>query len=263
VVAVNDMFNDEPSGPTGSTPTDEHLAMTALLTRVLLEVARRRQEELPGLTESCQDNVLVLCGGTTRRVHGWFQPDAWRYGNQPVHEVFFNADWGDADPQISEAEHVLVTIAHEAAHAYAQVHDIKDTSRDGRYHNHRFAKIALAIGLQIEPDPMIGHRTPGLSARGRLDYADLLAMLDDGLTLAREPRRTKVNPDGDGETENGQLDDSPESTTSSAKYVFASCRCQAGRGRNVTIRVATGSWRPGVIQCGACGAAFEESPTTP
>lgn len=255
-------FTDEP-GTTGSTPTDEHLAMTGLLTKVLLEVARRRQEDLPGLTESCQDNLLVLCGGTTRRVHGWFQAGAWRYGDQPVHEVFFNADWRDADPHISEAEQVLVTIAHEAAHAYAQVHGIKDTSRDGRYHNRRFAEIVLAIGLQVEPDPVIGHRTPELSARGRIDYADLLAMLHDGLTLAREPRRTKVNLDRDGETGNVQLGDSPEPNPSPSKYVFASCRCQAGRGRSVTIRVATGSWRLGVIQCRACGAAFEESRPTP
>lgn len=256
-------FNDEPSGPTGSAPTDEHLAITALLTWVLLEVARRRQEELPGLTESCQDNLLVLCGGTTRQAHGWFQPGAWRYDDQPVHEVFVNADWRDANPLISESEHVLVTIAHEAAHAYAQVHSIKDTSRDGRYHNRRFAEIALAIGLRVEQDPVIGHQTPGLSARGRIDYADLLALLDDGLTLAREPQRTRVKSNGVEESEYVQLGDSPEPTTSPAKYVFASCRCQAGRGRSVTIRVATGSWRPGVIQCGACGAAFEASRTTP
>jgi hypothetical protein len=104
---------------------------------------------------------------------------------------------------------------------------------------------------------MIGHRTPGLSARGRIDYADLLTTLDDGLIVAREPWRAKVNSDSD--EENTQLSGYLEPTTPPSKYVFASCQCQAGRGRSVTIRVATGSWRPGVIQCSACGATFEES----
>lgn len=244
---------------TGSTPTDEHLAMTALLTRTLLEVARRHQDDLPGLTESCQDDVLVICGGTTRRASGWFQAGAWRYDNRPVHEVFLNADRQTSHSAASPAEDVLTTLLHEACHTWANAEDIKDTSRDGRYHNHHFAEIALQIGLEVERDPTIGHRTPGLSKQGRFEYADLLTGLADGLTVIRESRPAKVSSgSGDGDTPIGSHVAATVPTNSS-KYVFASCQCQAGRRRSVTIRVAAGLWRPGVIRCSACEAAFEES----
>lgn len=148
----------------GSVPTDAHQAMNALLARVLLEVAGRRQDELPGLAETLQDRVLVTSGGTSSRACGWFRPGAWQHGGQPVHEIFVNAVFDNQDPSISVAEEVLVTLAHEGCHVFADANGIKDTSRGGNYHNRRFAEIALQIGLDIERDQQIGHQTPRLSA---------------------------------------------------------------------------------------------------
>lgn len=254
--------NTEPIIPfTGSTPTDAHLELTALLAKVLLEVARRRQDELPSLTETLQDQVLVTSGGTNRHVDGWFQAGAWRHGNRTVHELFLNASYGDHDPRISAEENVLVTLLHEAAHVWASANNVRDTSRDGRYHNRRFAEIALAIGLQVERDATIGHRTPRLSAGGRYDYADLLGELKDGLTLSRvsRPARLKRNDIEEGTPAAG-LADPDAATPVTSKYVFASCRCQTGRSF-VTIRVARGSWRPETIGCRGCGNDFSESLT--
>jgi hypothetical protein len=255
--------NTEPIIPsTGSTPTDAHLELTACLAKVLLEVARRRQDELPGLTETLQDQVLVTSGGTNRHVDGWFQARAWRHGNRTVHELFLNASYGDHDPRISAEENVLVTLLHEAAHVWASANNVRDTSRDGRYHNRRFAEIALAIGLQVERDATIGHRTPRLSVRGRYDYADLLGELKDGLTLSRisRPVRSTRNDTEEGAPAAGLAD--PDAVTPiTSKYVFASCQCQTGRGL-VTIRMSRGSWRPGIIGCGGCGSAFAESLTS-
>ena len=39
---------------------------------------------------------------------------------------------------------VLATLLHEAAHSVACKRGIKDTSRQGRYHNHRFQIVASA-----------------------------------------------------------------------------------------------------------------------
>lgn len=245
----------------GSTPTDAHQAMNALLARVLLEVARRRHEVLPGLTESLQDRMLLTTGGTTRHVHGWFQPDAWQKDDRPVHELFINAEFSGHDPWISPAEDVLVTLLHEACHLFAEVNEIKDTSRNGRYHNRRFAEIALQIGLQTERDQQIGHRTPRLSARGLYEYTDLLAELEAGLILSRRSPATEHDEGIDAESEqpNGINTETP--SVASSKYVFAKCCCRRGRG-SVTIRIARGSWRPGVVRCAACGEAFAESLTT-
>ena len=142
-----------------TTPTDAHQSQLALYGQVLLTVAARRQDDLPGLTEVCQDDVLVTAGGTPRAAHGWFAPSAWRYGDRHVHELFLNADRRVPHPSVDPAEDVLVTLLHEACHAWAQANDVQDTSRQGRWHNKRFAKIARRIGLVAEPDSRIGHTT--------------------------------------------------------------------------------------------------------
>lgn len=247
-------------------PTDAHRAMLALLHDTVVEAARRRQDELPGLVETLQDEVVLTIGGTSRPAYGWFEEGAWRYGDRHVHELFLNADRRAPHRSVSAAEGVLVTLLHEACHVWAQAKGVRDTSRDGRYHNRRFAEIALMIGLVVEKDKVIGHRTPGLSAWGQVDYADLVGDLDRGLVLAREP--VLDVPDDGGAEPDDESDDPvgsvgmPGSIALSAKYVFATCQCQDGRRRPVTIRVAKGSWRPGVICCSVCQAPFTESLTT-
>ena len=42
---------------------------------------------------------------------------------------------------------VLGTLLHEAAHALAHARGIKDTSRQGRYHNKHFKTLAEELGL--------------------------------------------------------------------------------------------------------------------
>lgn len=244
-------------------PTDAHRAMLALLHDTLVEAARRCHDELPGLVETLQDNVVLTMGGTSRLAYGWFEEGAWSYGDRQIHELFLNAERRAPHLSVSAAEGVLVTLLHEACHVWAQANGVRDTSRDGRYHNRRFAEIALHIGLAVEKDKVIGHRTPGLSAWGQADYADLVGDLHRGLVLVREPMPAVP---GDGAAEPGDASDDPvgsvgppRSITLSAKYVFATCQCQDGRRRPVTIRVAKGSWRPGVICCSVCQAPFTES----
>lgn len=242
-----------------TSPTKAHQDVLALLHGVLVEAARRRQEELPGLTETLQDEVVVNTGETSRRAYGWFAERAWRYGDRQVHELFLNADHRDYDPTISLAENVLTTLLHEGCHVYAHAAGIRDTSRQGRYHGRRFAEIALLMGLAVEKDSAIGHRTPRLTSWARVAYADLVAELGQGLVLAREPRQHE--PNGDGVVAELSGSSSPVATVSMppAKYVFASCRCRDRRGRALTIRVANGSWRAGVICCSACQTPFAPS----
>jgi hypothetical protein len=246
-------------------PTDAHRGMLALLHHVIVSAAARRQEELPGLVETLQDDVVLTTGGTSRPAYGWFAEDAWRYGDRHVHELFLNADRSLPHPSVSTAEGALVTLLHEACHVWAKLTGVRDTSRENRYHNRRFAEIALAIGLAVEKDSAIGHCTPALSPWARADYADLLGELERGLVLAREPKLTLAGisgPDTDDEVdEDGEDGDATGSsgTVTSSKYVFASCGCQDARQHPITIRVAKGSWRPGVICCSICQVPFSES----
>ena len=43
---------------------------------------------------------------------------------------------------------ILTTILHEAAHALAKARGVKDTSRQGRYHNLKFVEMANVFGLE-------------------------------------------------------------------------------------------------------------------
>lgn len=242
--------------PVLSAPTAAHQATLALLHRVLVAAARRRQGELPGLVETLQNEVVLTAGGTTRPAYGWFAEGAWRYNDRYVHELFLNADRRYPHPGVGKAEDVLITLLHEGCHVWAKANGIQDTSRGGRYHNRRFAQIALSIGLIATPDPVIGHRTPSLSSWARDNYADLLSELDKGLVIAREPKpavRAGLAAGSDGTA--------PGPQPSTGKYAFASCRCRDSRGRALTIRVAKGSWRPGAICCSICGVPFTESLT--
>ena len=54
------------------------------------------------------------------------------------------------------ATRVLATLLHEAAHALAHKRQLKDTSRQGRYHNRRFKDLAEQVGLQVEHHPTLG-----------------------------------------------------------------------------------------------------------
>ena len=51
---------------------------------------------------------------------------------------------------------VLGTLLHEAAHALAYERGIKDTSRQGRYHNKPFKTCAEQLGLTVEHDDRFG-----------------------------------------------------------------------------------------------------------
>lgn len=52
---------------------------------------------------------------------------------------------------------VVATLLHEMVHEYCLIHEIKDTSRGGSYHNKRFKEIAEEkAGLHIEYDKRIG-----------------------------------------------------------------------------------------------------------
>jgi len=228
----------------GCASTDAHLHLTSLVTQVLLEAARRRRNDLPGLLETLQDDVLVTVGGTSHRALGWFEEDAWHHGGRRVHEVFLNADRRHAHAYLSTAEDVLVTLLHEACHVWAYTSGVKDVSRAGRYHNRAFARTAEVIGLAVDHYGMVGYSTPALSSWGRTAYGDLLVELKRGLVLTREPELRARGPRGGAE-----LVDCPAQNTLAAppkpsRYIFATCGCVDRRGRRATIRVARGSWRP-------------------
>ncbi|MGH3432396.1 MAG: hypothetical protein ACRDQB_06115 [Thermocrispum sp.] len=127
---------------------------------------------------------------------------------------------------------VLGTLLHEAAHALADVRGIKDTSRQGRYHNTRFKQLAEELGIEVSKDPRIGWSPTAVPATTRQRYTATVAALTEALRLFRAPEQT---------------------TTGTKSKNPPPCVCECGR----RIRVATSVLEAGPITCGVCGTDFE------
>ena len=89
------------------------------------------------------------------------------------------------------AREVLATLLHEAAHALADARGIKDTSRQGRYHNKHFKNCAEEVGLTVEHDDKFGWSATTITPATELAYASQLQALTEAMTLWRNHGRTQ------------------------------------------------------------------------
>lgn len=80
---------------------------------------------------------------------------------------------------------VLATLLHEAAHTLAHVRGVKDTSRQGRWHNARFKALAEELGIEVTKDPHVGWSPTCIPADTRDSYAEVIAELGRALRLHR------------------------------------------------------------------------------
>lgn len=94
----------------------------------------------------------VITVQSTPKAYGHFTCyDAWHCADTGFKEINIGA--GTLDRPI---ENVTATLLHEMIHEYCFIHQIKDTSRGGSYHNKRFKAEAERRGLQIDYDSRIG-----------------------------------------------------------------------------------------------------------
>jgi len=131
------------------------------------------------------------------------------------------------------ARPVLATLLHEAAHGLANTRQIKDTSRQGRWHNQRFRTLASELGLTVSFDTKTGWSQTSLSGQLADRYAEQLGRLDAALGLWRHAER-----------QHGPA-------TGSRNLLACSCAC----GRK--LRVARATLEQAPIICGGCDQRFE------
>jgi hypothetical protein len=107
---------------------------------------------------------------------------------QALSEVFITDD-----ALTRPAVEVLGILLHEAAHVVADGRGIKDTSRQGRYHNARFKAVAEEIGLEGQDrDPLFGWSLAKVTAAAAGLYGETIAELEQALTMNRSRRASKV-----------------------------------------------------------------------
>jgi hypothetical protein len=68
---------------------------------------------------------------------------------------------------------VLGTLLHEAAHGLAQARSIQETSRQGRYHNRRYATLAAELGLEVTSVKPIGWSATTVPQHTAVSYLPL------------------------------------------------------------------------------------------
>jgi hypothetical protein len=128
---------------------------------------------------------------------------------------------------------VLDTLLHEAAHGLAHARNVKDTSRQGRWHNQRYAKLAREVGLEVTADPKTGLSQTHLTDQATTRYAKQLRDLEAALGLWRHAEPTRDRQVG-------------------SRSLLA-CSCACGR----KLRVGRSTLEQAPILCGACQQPFE------
>lgn len=149
-------------------------------------------------------------------------------GAEPLAEVFVGGEGLARGPG-----EVLATLLHEAAHALADVRGIKDTSRQGRWHNAKFKALGEELGIEVTKDPRLGWSPTTLRPATRALYASMIDQLGSALRLHRAMEAS-----------------GPATTTK--KTGPSACMCGCPR----RIRVAPSVLELGPIICGVCDRPF-------
>ena len=98
--------------------------------------------------------VITVQTDERNKTNGWWSlGKVWKENGEDDGEHELNMTAQQLHRPINE---IAATLIHEMCHQYATVHEMKDTSRSGNYHNKLFKKIAEAHGLNVECVPKIG-----------------------------------------------------------------------------------------------------------
>jgi hypothetical protein len=224
--------------------------------------------------------VLVLASGTedvTTPRFGHWAASRWRVDDIGTRraEVLIAGEALDHG-----AEQVFATLLHEAAHGLAQARGIKDTSRQGRYHNLHFKQHAEELGLEVRKGSTHGFCQTFLSDATKTLWADQLEALDAlcvrGARPAVERRRRVRSPAAGGERRVGAgaqrtatgvgVDDgtgrSPgvgaQELPDLAGGVRITLACACAKSRRITVVPSVA--RLGDITCSLCGQPFVYTP---
>jgi len=214
---------------TASTPKVAASAVVAAMEHAWT-ASRARHPQVPEV-------IVVLGAGSEARRGlfklGHFAAARWQVNGHRRAEVLVSGEGLQRG-----ARDVLATLLHEAAHGLADARQVKDTSRQGRYHNRHYARLAAEVGLQVASVSATGWSQTTVGDQLAAAYADVLADLDAALKLWRYAEQQTGQP-------------------STSRNLLA-CACPCGR----KLRVARQTLVQAPIVCGACDEPFEPRLTT-
>jgi hypothetical protein len=218
--------------PAGLTPPCQTDPFTTTPLLAALEAAwqtvRDRHTDVPEV-------VLIVGTGSPARAsarltYGHFATSTWQHGNRRLPEVMVSGEGLSRTPN-----QVMSTLLHEAAHGIATTRGIKDTSRQGRWHNKRFAALAGELGLDIAYDRQIGWSPSTLRPDTATAYAAVIGTLGDAM---RAYRRI----------------DTPTAPNRATTANTVTAECDCGR----KLRIPAVLYTAGPILCGLCQHPFTD-----
>jgi hypothetical protein len=199
---------------------------TSDMTAALEAAWRAIQSEHPDVP-----NATIIVGSSSEK-YGHYGEARWVAADgTKVSEVFISGEGfkrGAAD--------VFGTLLHEAVHGVAHTRGVKDTSRNGRYHNARFVKIAAELGMDCAPNGTHGMSWTTITPGTLDDYAIEIADLHRAMAGAHRRHEVKATRRGGN--------NNPVSIV-----------CQCDR----KVRVFPSVLALGPIICGLCGSTFEQT----
>jgi len=152
------------------------------------------------------------------------------------------------------ATEVFEVLLHEAAHGLNAALGVRDTSREGRYHNARFRDTAEQLGLAVTTAPRLGWARTSLTTRAAEEHRDAIERLAQAMRLSRTVDRDTGRRSGQGrDPERGEPASSEHGNEPAARTrngVGAACGC----GRR--LRMAASVLDQGPVLCGRCGTEF-------
>lgn len=222
-------------------------AVVTLLEKVWARI-RTNHPELPEIVITTGSG---LTGGASKWGH--FRPDGWKADGTPGrrHELFLA---GEA--LAKGARQTLQTMLHEAVHTLAKVRSVQDTSRQGRWHNAQFRKLAEEMGLEhkaSQADSAHGFSFVTLTAATADRYADLLAELDREIRLVCQLPAWLGGSDEEDDQGGEKITGKPKGEGgSNGGNLKATCDCE----EPVIIRLSRKVLDLGVVRCDGCGELF-------
>ncbi|MFC0539868.1 hypothetical protein [Kutzneria chonburiensis] len=186
---------------------------------------QQRHPDVPEVVVTFGSGTLGMKAGQTRLGH--FAAARWQHGEKQLPELFISGEGLQRG-----ALEVLGTLLHEAAHGLAHVREIKDTSRQGRYHNAKFKALGEELGLTLAEDKTIGWSLTTVPETTAKAYA---AELDELSAALVAWRYAEVHA---------------TSKKKSTNLAVAECACPR------KIRVARTTLAEAPITCGKCGVDF-------
>jgi hypothetical protein len=202
---------------------------TSVSPRLVIELDRTWQA-IRGRHPQVPEVVIALGSGSAGRrglKYGHFAVGRWERRGAQLPELFVGGE-GLARGPVD----VLGTLLHEAAHGIAAVREIRDTSRQGRWHNASFRDLAAEVGIAVTKVPSLGWSETSVPEPTARAYRAELQGLAAAITAFRHTETpVRVN------SNNG---------------VAAQCACLR------KIRVARSVLDRGPIACRLCGTDFTE-----